>query len=69
MISSLASKCQDFKVEMLFFQPLYSGVFSTGATGAIAPVILRKRLIAPVIFTWEGFKSWTNFTQESYQMI
>ncbi len=27
----------------------YSGVFSTGATGAIAPVILRKRLIAPVI--------------------
>ena len=23
MISSLASKCQDFKVEMLFFQPLY----------------------------------------------
>ena len=26
-----------------------SGVFSTGATGAIAPVILRKRLIAPVI--------------------
>ena len=47
----------------------YSGVFSTGATGAIAPVILRKRLIAPVIFTWEGFKSWTNFTQESYQMI
>ena len=27
-----------------------SGVFSTGATGAIAPVILRKRLIAPVIF-------------------
>ena len=26
-----------------------SGVFSTGATGAIAPVILRKRLIAPSI--------------------
>ena len=26
-----------------------SGVFSTGAMGAIAPVILRKRLIAPVI--------------------
>ena len=24
-----------------------SAVFSTGATGAIAPVILRKRLIAP----------------------
>ena len=23
MISSLASKCQDFKVEMPFFQPLY----------------------------------------------
>ena len=27
----------------------YSGVFSTGATGAIAPVILRRKLIAPVI--------------------
>ena len=27
----------------------FSGVFSTGATGAIAPVILRKRPIAPVI--------------------
>ena len=26
-----------------------SGVFSTGATGAIAPVIFRKRPIAPVI--------------------
>ena len=26
-----------------------SGVFSTGATGAIAPTILRKRLIAPAI--------------------
>ena len=26
-----------------------SGVFSTGATGAIAPAILRKRLIAPAI--------------------
>ena len=26
-----------------------SGVFSTGATGATATVILRKRLIAPVI--------------------
>ena len=25
----------------------YSGVFSTGAMGAIAPLILRKRLIAP----------------------
>ena len=27
----------------------HSGVFSTGATGAMAPVILRKRLMAPVI--------------------
>ena len=27
-----------------------SGVFSTGATGAIAPAILRKRVIAPAIF-------------------
>ena len=26
-----------------------SGVFSTGATGAIAPAIFRKRLIAPAI--------------------
>ena len=26
------------------FQVDYSGVFSTGATGAIAPVILKKRL-------------------------
>ena len=26
-----------------------SGVFSTGATGAIAPAILRKGLIAPAI--------------------
>jgi hypothetical protein len=26
-----------------------SGVFSTGATGAIAPAILSKRLIAPAI--------------------
>ena len=28
----------------------FSVVFSTGGTSAIAPVILRKRLIAPVIF-------------------
>ena len=32
----------------------YSGVFSTGATGAIAPVILRKRLIAPAVSTHNG---------------
>ena len=31
-----------------------SGVFSTGATGAIAPVILRKRLIAPAVSTRNG---------------
>ena len=36
------------------FRPVFmciylSGVFSMGATGAIAPVILRKRLVAPVI--------------------
>ena len=30
------------------------GVFSTGATGAIAPVILRKRLIAPAVSTRNG---------------
>ena len=35
------------KIAVLYYP---SGVFSTGATGAIAPVILRKRLIAPVIF-------------------
>ena len=29
--------------------PQVSGVFSAGATGAIAPAILRKRLIAPAI--------------------
>ena len=33
---------------------IYSGVFSTGATGAIAPVILRKRLIAPAVSTRNG---------------
>ena len=31
-----------------------SGVFSTGATGAIAPVILRKWLIAPAPSTRNG---------------
>ena len=31
-----------------------SGVFSTGATGAIAPVILIKRLIAPAVSTRNG---------------
>ena len=31
-----------------------SGVFSTGATGAIAPVILRKRLIEPAVSTRNG---------------
>ena len=31
------------------YQDSNSGVFSTGATGAIAPVILRKGLIAPVM--------------------
>ena len=29
MISSLAVKCQDFKVEMPFFQPLYVMKFKT----------------------------------------
>ena len=32
----------------------YSGVFSTGAMGAMAPVILRKRLIAPAVSTRTG---------------
>ena len=31
-----------------------SGVFSTGAMGAMAPVILRKRLIAPAVSTGNG---------------
>ena len=31
-----------------------SGVFSTSATGAMAPVILRKRLIAPAVSTRNG---------------
>ena len=31
-----------------------SGVFSTGAMGAMAPVILRKRLIAPAFSTRNG---------------
>ena len=31
-----------------------SGVFSTGATGAMAPVILRKRVIAPAVSTRNG---------------
>ena len=31
-----------------------SGVFSTGAMGAMAPVILRKRLIAPAVSTRNG---------------
>ena len=32
----------------------YSGVFSTGATGAMAPIILRKRLIAPAVSNRNG---------------
>ena len=31
-----------------------SGVFSTGAMGAMAPVILRKRLIAPAVSNRNG---------------
>ena len=31
-----------------------SGVFSTGAMGAMAPVILRKRLMAPAVSTRKG---------------
>ena len=31
-----------------------SGVFSTGATGAMAPIILRKRLIAPAVSNRNG---------------
>ena len=32
----------------------YSGVFSAGAMGAMAPVILRKRLIAPAVSIRNG---------------
>ena len=35
-------------------QTFDSGVFSTGAMGAMAPVILRKRLIAPAVSTRNG---------------
>ena len=31
----------------------FSGVFSTGAKGAIAPAILRKRQIAPAILKFQ----------------
>ena len=33
---------------------VHSGVFSMGAMGAMAPVILRKRLIAPAVSTRNG---------------
>ena len=32
----------------------FSGVFSTGAMGAMAPVISRKRLIAPAVSNHNG---------------
>ena len=42
----------------IMFQPIAtqqsSGVFSTCATGAMAPVILRKRLIAPAVSNHNG---------------
>ena len=40
--------------ESLKNQFISSGVFSTGAMGAMAPVILRKRLIAPAVSTRNG---------------
>ena len=43
-----------FKMTDLKYSAYCSGVFSTGATGAIAPVILRKRLIAPTVSTRNG---------------
>ena len=36
-------------LEIVDSTTISSGVFNTGATGAIAPAILRKRLIAPAI--------------------
>jgi len=41
MISSLASKCQDLKVEMPYFQPLYVMKFNTSkfkSVGILLPV-------------------------------
>ena len=39
---------------MVLYTTVLSGVFSTGATGAMAPVILRKRLIAPAVSNHNG---------------
>ena len=44
---------------VIYERSLISGVFSTGATGAIAPVILRKRPIAPVILQLNHLIVWT----------
>ena len=42
------------KADKRILRALYSRVFSTGAMGAMAPVILRKRLIAPAVSTRNG---------------
>ena len=48
--NKICSKSAGKKLHNKAFALLFaSGVFSTGATGAIAPAILRKRPIAPVI--------------------
>ena len=41
-------------LEASYYVSYNSGVFSTGAMGAMAPVILRKRLIAPAVSTRNG---------------
>ena len=41
-------------LRFLLYVLVLSGVFSTGAMGAMAPVILRKRLIAPAVSTRNG---------------
>ena len=48
--NKICSKSAGKKLHNKAFALLFaSGVFSTGATGAIAPIILRKRPTAPVI--------------------
>ena len=47
----------------------FSGVFSTGATGAIAPALLRKRLIAPAILHLPYSVQGTDSNTESFRSL
>jgi hypothetical protein len=66
MISSLASKCQDFTVEMLFFQPLYVMKlktecilsFNINLTYAHVPAI-SKAVNNAVMMQWNDAKKTT----------